>query len=247
MILLVDAGNTRLKWGAIDPVHPERLEHVGSAPTDALDAWPAIVAAIGPRRVLASNVAGAAIGRRIEAAAAGAGVAAVEWVRSSAARCGVRNAYDAPERLGSDRFVALIGAWTRFRRAALVVNCGTATTLDVLDADGRFAGGAILPGLELMKRSLASNTAQLALLEGRHAATPRNTADAIETGCLEAQAGAIERMYRRAAPGAVCVVSGGAGERIVPLLDLPVEMVPNLTLEGLAAVAAGSPGAADAR
>src|SRR5437899_12704171 len=102
------------------------------------------------------------------------------------------------------------------RGPCFVVTAGTATTVDVLRGDGSFVGGVILPGLELMKRSLARNTAGLSLARGRFSAEPRNTADAIETGCLLAQAGAIERAFATMEHGAACVLAGGAG-RLVAL------------------------------
>jgi type III pantothenate kinase len=118
-----------------------------------------------------------------------------------------------------------------------VVTAGTATTVDVLRGDGRFVGGVILPGLELMKRSLARDTAGLPLAKGRFAGEPRNTADAIETGCLLAQAGAIERAFATMEPGAACVLAGGSARRIARHLSIPVRLVDNLVLEGLVRIA----------
>lgn len=254
MIVLVDAGNTRLKWGALAalpsasgqrssfaPSLAPSFDSVGALSRESIGEFPDAMRRLAPRRMVASNVAGAAVRAAIEAAAAGAG-ATLQWVNSEAQRCGVRNGYADPTRLGTDRWVALIGARHRFPAAVLVVNCGTATTCDLLQADGVFVGGAILPGLELMKRALAGNTAQLPLEDGRHENTPKRTVDAIETGCLEAQAGAIERMHARLDPSAPCVMSGGAAERIAPLLTrFAVQIVPHLTLEGIAAVAADTP------
>ena len=118
-----------------------------------------------------------------------------------------------------------------------MVTAGTATTADVLKGDGTFAGGAILPGLDLMKRSLAHHTAGLPLTRGRFSIQPRNTADAIETGCLLAQAGAIERMFAAMEPGAACLLAGGAAGRIARHLSIPAQLVDNLVLEGLVRIA----------
>jgi type III pantothenate kinase len=122
-----------------------------------------------------------------------------------------------------------------------VVTAGTATTADVLRSDGTFVGGAILPGLELMKRSLAHDTAGLPLAKGRFSMRPRNTADAIETGCLLAQAAAIERLFATMEPGAACVLAGGAASRIAPHLGIRVRLVDNLVLEGLVRIAEEAP------
>ena len=128
-----------------------------------------------------------------------------------------------------------------FHGPCLVVAAGTATTADVLRGDGTFLGGVILPGLDLMKRSLAENTADLPLARGRFSEAPRNTADAIESGCLLAQAGAIERAFRAMEPGAACVLGGGAAARIASHLSIPVRLVDNLVLEGLVRIANDSP------
>ena len=127
------------------------------------------------------------------------------------------------------------------RGPCLVVAAGTATTADILRSDGTFAGGVILPGFDLMKRSLAHNTAGLPLAKGRFSNPPRSTADAIETGCLLAQAGAVERAFAATDPGAVCLLAGGAAERIAPHLSIPVRLVDNLVLEGLVQIAKESP------
>jgi type III pantothenate kinase len=123
-----------------------------------------------------------------------------------------------------------------------VVMAGTATTIDVLDAAGHFRGGLILPGLDLMRKSLARNTAGLPEARGAYRDLPTNTDDAIVSGALHATLGAIERMAEqvcRPASADFCVLlSGGAADMLAPHLDLPLQRVDNLVLEGLARVAA---------
>ena len=172
--------------------------------------------------------------------ATGARIATVEELRAlcEQAQCGVRNLYDNPAQLGADRWAALIGARTLHAGACLVVCAGTATTVDVLDDEGNFQGGLILPGVALMVRALAGNTAQLPLAEGKFAGLPRNTADAIVSGCLHAQAGAIERMFEQvvAYAEATCLVGGGAAAQLCDLLRIPTRQVDTLVLEGLARI-----------
>ncbi len=233
MDLLLDVGNTRLKWGLHDAAgwHGQ-----GALPLAAVDGLADVLAGGAPvRRVLGANVAGAAVGARLDTLLADRGLAA-GWIGAPREGFGVRNTYLDPSRLGADRWAALVGARALHGRAALVVTSGTATTADVLDGDGVFQGGVILPGLELMRRSLASDTAQLTFADGRFEATPRRTADAIATGCLHAQLGAIERMFRliAAEDGALCLLNGGAAASLAPLLECPLRVVPNLVLEGLA-------------
>ena len=159
----------------------------------------------------------------------------------AAAAGGVVNLYKEPARLGVDRWCALIGARSLVSGPCLVVMAGTATTIDTLDGEGRFCGGLILPGLELMRRSLARDTAALPLAAGRHAPWPRCTDDAITSGCLEAQAGAIERAFARLPGNASCLLSGGAAGAIAEHLGVPHRQVGNLVLDGLLELAGESP------
>jgi type III pantothenate kinase len=117
---------------------------------------------------------------------------------------------------------------------------GTATTVDTIDGDGRFLGGLILPGLDLMRRSLAQDTAALPLAAGKYSVHPRCTDDAITSGCIEAQVGAIVRAVARLGNGATCLLSGGAAGVIGEHLGVPHRQVANLVLEGLLQLAEAS-------
>lgn len=139
--------------------------------------------------------------------------------------------------MGVDRWCALIGARSLSAGHCVAVMAGTATTIDSLDGAGNFLGGLILPGLDLMRRALARDTATLPLATGKYAAWPRATDDAITSGCLEAQVGAIERAVARLGD-AVCLLSGGAAAAIGEHLDVPHRRVDNLVLEGLLRLAA---------
>lgn len=231
MILCLDSGNSRLKWGIHDG---QRWLGQGAANHDDGTALPLLVQRWPqPRQILLANVAGAAAAARI-AAGLGAWAPLLREVRSAARGAGVTNLYRYPERLGVDRWCALIGARALSSAPCLVVMAGTATTIDTLDGDGNFRGGLILPGSELMRRALARDTAGLLLADGHWAAEPRCTEDAIVSGVLEAQAGAVERAFARlAAPAATCLVSGGNAGTLLPLLAIPCREVPNLPLEGL--------------
>ncbi|WP_454724007.1 MULTISPECIES: type III pantothenate kinase [Cupriavidus] len=223
--LLVDIGNTRLKWAwcapdasAADAADaagaaagrplPTPWQHAGAAAHGELAAllpqWGALRDAAGARpRVWVSNVAGAAVAASLQAAldtVFGAGTD-LTWVRSAPRFGGLVNGYRDPGQLGVDRWTGSIGA-RRYRPqgALLIVTAGTATTLDVVSAQDRFEGGLILPGLDLMLGALARNTAQLPALDAGDAGPPApwadNTRDAIAAGCLAAQAGAVERTWR---------------------------------------------------
>jgi type III pantothenate kinase len=164
----------------------------------------------------------------------------VEWFASSSERAGLSNGYRNPAQLGTDRFAAAIGARTLEPGKALVVaTCGTATTIDAISADGRFIGGMILPGLGLMAGSLARGTAQLPQVGPGSAPPPLfadNTQDAIVSGCIAAQAGAIERAVEAHGAGA-CILSGGAAPYIAPALKVGHRLADNIVLIGLHAAA----------
>jgi type III pantothenate kinase len=244
MLLLVDAGNTRVKWALVDTrVELGDWAAFGALFHKDLDGLGAAWKELAITRVLVSNVAGTAMRERIERAllqAAGMKPLPVEWFASSAERAGVRNAYRQPAQLGCDRFASAVAAHALFPDSALIIaTCGTATTVDAVTPDGVFQGGMILPGLGLMATSLARNTAQLPQV-GETVSVPRifadNTDDAIISGCIAAQTGAIERavaaLAREHSP-VHCVLSGGAGPMIAPHLSIAAETVDNLVLIGL--------------
>jgi type III pantothenate kinase len=245
-VLAIDCGNTRIKYTVAD----KGLGKVESMPlhesVPALAArWRAVLQPHGqPDSIVISNVAGDIVAGAL-AESLGVFGAQPHWVRSVPRQCGVVNRYDEPGKLGSDRWAAAIGAWNLEREACLVVNAGTATTVDALSQQGEFLGGLILPGLSMMRESLARGTADLPLVVAAGVEKkprnmvefPRNTADAIWNGCLAAQAGAIERMWRRLPESATCLLSGGAAQDLYPALNMPCLVVDNLVLEGLVHIA----------
>jgi type III pantothenate kinase len=241
MILCIDAGNSRVKWGWHDGKEWTSIATVSliefAASSDHVN--PFSVTHEAPERIVISNVAGDGA-HQLLVNWTSIFDAEPLWLRAEKERCGVVNGYERPEMLGPDRWAALIAARNLHSGASLVVNAGTATTVDMLDAGGLFRGGAILPGVELMRFVLHEHTGRLPMQEGIYAEAPRNTLDAIETGCRHAQAGAIERMYRsfREIDGApLCILAGGAGRPLMDQLTVPRRYVENLVLEGLARIA----------
>jgi type III pantothenate kinase len=245
-ILAIDSGNTRIKWGLMQQSGGAgTFTRLGALTHDESGGLRAVFASLpAPQRIAVANVAGVGPARVIEEACAPFGLPLI-WAKPAAEQCGVVSRY-ASDQLGADRWAALIGAWHRQQGACLVVGAGTATTADLLCARGEFRGGIIFPGLALMKRSLAENTARLPFAEGVWAEEPRNTADAIESGVLNAQAGAIERMHAQLARteggGAMCLLSGGAAARIAERLSVPHRLADHLVLDGLARIALDTQG-----
>ncbi|MBI1966121.1 MAG: type III pantothenate kinase [Betaproteobacteria bacterium] len=237
-ILAIDAGNSRVKWGLAEDGAWLRQSWVPTIEADSLGAaWERLPA---PQAVIATNVAGDQVERSLTAAARRLH-RRIRFVRGAASQCGVRSSYDDPGQLGADRWAALIGAWHLYRGPCVVVGAGTTMTVDALAGDGVFLGGMIVPGADLMRESLARGTAGLKAGPGQFSFFPARTADAIESGAVNALAGAVERMQRylreagQAAP--LIVLSGGAVARLAPQLNGGVEVVDNLVLEGLVRIA----------
>jgi len=245
--LAIDIGNTRLKWAVYASPQPGAvlLAH-GAVFLENIDQlaeaeWQDLAP---PHSMLGCNVAGDAVRRRVEEQLELWDLEP-RWVVSSAHAGGVTNGYDYPGRLGADRFVALIGARSHVLQrgdgcAALVVMVGTAVTVDALDADGHFLGGLILPGHGIMLRALEGGTAGLRVPTGEVREFPTNTSDALTSGGTYAITGAIERMHRHLAKRAGHVprtfMTGGAGWKVAPTLELEHELVESLIFDGMLAL-----------
>ena len=245
MILAIDAGNSRVKWGWHDGKGWTSVATVSlvefAAASDHVN--PFSVTHADPQRIIISNVAGDGAHHLLVNWTSIFDAEPI-WLRAEAKRCGVTNQYERPEQLGPDRWAALIAARAVHNGPCLVVNSGTATTVDMLTADGVFRGGAILPGVELMRFVLHEHTGRLPIQEGGYRDAPRNTMDAIETGCRHAQAGAVERMYRvfrELELNPLCIVAGGAGRVLVDQLSMPRRYIENLVLDGLVHIARTEP------
>jgi type III pantothenate kinase len=245
--LAIDIGNTRLKWAHYASPQPgARLLAHGAVFLETIDRladteWKSLPP---PSSMLGCVVAGEGVRREVEEQLEQLAHWQVEprWVVSTAQAAGVTNGYDHPNRLGTDRWVALIGAWQRVRaagapRPALVVMVGTAVTVDALDETGRFIGGMILPGFGLMLRALEMGTAGLKAPTGEVVDFPTNTSDALMSGGAHAMAGAIERMAHklreRTGREPVFVMTGGAAVKLAPIVRLPFETVDTLIFDGL--------------
>lgn len=233
--LLVDAGNTRIKWAV-----SEAGNWVSQGHGDYVD-WTGLRQILsGVTRCHVASVASAARTAELASVLAEAGVAVI-WLRAEARYGDVLNGYAEPHQLGVDRWMGLIAARARARDAVLVASAGTALTVDALAADGRFLGGVIVPGLQLMRQALHSGTAGVEPAGGRVLPFPVSTADAVESGLVAALAGTIRQQHARLAEatGQVphCILTGGDAGVLAPWLGMAVEIVPALVLEGVACVA----------
>ena len=235
MKLLIDAGNTRIKWALLAG---EEWLHLAAVPSDQAHTLGARVAHLpAVNEVWVSNVAGADVARYIRSACTARGWQA-QFISAQKQQCGVSNGYQLSEQLGSDRWAALIAAWHRIGKPTLVVNCGTATTIDALSDNGEFLGGLILPGIALMQSSVVATAARLQQSTGKYAAFPVNTADALWSGALQATCGAIQRQHELLGDAhAPVLLGGGAARPLLELIKLPVYPVEDLVLQGLKLIA----------
>jgi type III pantothenate kinase len=243
--LAIDVGNTRLKWAQYASGQPsatllahgavflETIDHLSEAHWQHLTPVPTII--------LGCVVAGEGVKRRVQEQLE---LWPVEpcWVVPTEKSAGVSNGYDHPNRLGADRWVALIGAWHHVLaqgrpQPVLLVMVGTAVTVDALDAHGKFLGGFILPGFGVMQRALEMSTAGLKVPTGDVVDFPTNTSDALMSGGASAMIGAVERLYKKLhqKTGSIprLILSGGAAPKLAAITDLSFETIDKLIFEGL--------------
>lgn len=245
--LLVDIGNTRVKWASLRGAKLSRMRALahggGRAALDSLvRAAPADV-----DQVLAVCVAGVRLERALASAVRRRFKLPVSFVRSARRAGGVRNGYRDTWRLGADRWVGAIAARSLAKsRAALVVNVGTALTIDLVDAQGRHHGGAIAPGPDTMIASLLSGTHGIRRRAGGAAAGRRglfasNTAQALAAGASYSAAALIDRAAvearRRLGSAPALLLTGGGARGLRPYIKTPLRGVPELVLRGLAVLA----------
>lgn len=214
MLLTIDAGNTRTKWALFNQAG--KVSDQSACLNSEFEAVQLSTQLGTVNHIIVSNVAGALHAALLAQKLAPFNLP-VQWVRASTKACNVVNHYASPEALGSDRWAALIAAWHLQQASCVVVNAGTAVTIDALlkrevshqghdeliydEFIGEFIGGLILPGLNLMQQSLGQATAQLPKVVFGAAALDidadifaKNTNDAIYAGAMHAICGTIVRM-----------------------------------------------------
>ncbi len=248
MKLLVDIGNTRIKWateinsvlglqGAFQYRYTELSElfdeHWKSAPL--------------PEQVLVSCVAGEDVRDALTGWVAETWNVKTRTAKVERCACGVTNGYHDIEQLGVDRWLAVIAAWNRFKSPLCVADCGTAITIDGINSDGQHQGGLIIPGLAMMQGALnretcgieVENTNGIALEFGR------DTQTGISNGCSFAAVALIDRvvkkMHAEMGDELTYVITGGAAQQFSPFLANNFLIEPQLVLYGLSRLFRGQP------
>lgn len=239
MKLLLDVGNSRLKWTQAEAdglSGTAAIEHAGD-PAAAVHALPAMQ----PAAIWVANVTGAALGEPLAAALERRFNVQPRFAAVEAQRAGLRVAYAEPQRLGVDRWLALLAAWTQARAAVCVASAGTALTFDAVDGEGRHLGGIIAPGLIAMQQAVLGTTrfAAAGPDAAYSAGLGADTEACVRQGALHAGAGALDRLAAQYGEGASLLLTGGDAERLLPHLAPGWSLRPNLVLEGLLVLASG--------
>jgi type III pantothenate kinase len=247
MILVIDVGNTRLKcaW----------LTSTGLSDQQAIvhrDAKPALWTAAlfdgsqRPDRILVSNVAGETMAKNLSKLAKKTYGVKIEFITASRQFHELTNGYADPGLLGADRWLAVIGAWTKARSALCVVDAGTAVKVDSVDANGQHLGGLIVPGIHMMREALLKRTSDIA--RAAEQSTPsmagvlaNNTIGAVSRGAVFALAGMADRaaeiIEQHTGVKPQLFITGGDAGMITGTMRARGEIVPDLVLQGLAVIA----------
>jgi type III pantothenate kinase len=247
MFLLIDAGNTRLKWAWLKGSRLSELQaavHRGARRGEWMAALfdPAQQAS----RVLICNVAGAAMAKLLTESSRRKFGLKPEFVTASRRFQQLTNGYAQPKLLGADRWLAVVGAWSRVRSALCVIDAGTAVKADGVDANGRHLGGLIVPGIHLMRDALLKKTSDIARAarsstQSTKGILANNTIAAVSRGAEFALAGFADHtadvLERSFGVRPKLFITGGDAEIVAANMRRHGEVVPDLVLQGLAAVA----------
>lgn len=248
MNLLVDIGNSRIKWALQDGQDLSTRAPLLRANKPFKDiARPAWKELESPDRVLVSNVAGVDYAKAVRTWVKRRWKVAPEFVYATRQLCGVTNAYKEPERLGADRWATLLAVHDAYRGAAVVVDCGTAITADAISSDGRHLGGLIAPGIDLMIGSLTGRAPGIQLTQDDDREITllgSSTAAGVDGGVLYAAVSLVDRLCAdlrvELGKSTRLIMTGGDAERISALLSSQPVIEPDLVLKGLAVVARSS-------
>jgi type III pantothenate kinase len=245
-MMLLDIGNTSMKWAVENNGQFTCRGHLLRRNRDfaglANAAWGHLPV---PDGIAVANVAGPALEREIDDWVTAHWQLSPCHVRVSVAAAGVVNAYSEPGKLGVDRWAALVAARHATPGPACIIDCGTAITIDALDADGRHLGGMIAPGLEMMKQALAVNTSAIDALPG--AGDPdvtllaKGTEEAINNGVTYMASAMIDRvvadLVAELGEQTETLITGGDAGRLLPLLGWNPRHDPDIVLKGVAILA----------
>jgi type III pantothenate kinase len=238
MKLYVDIGNSAVKWATEVELHAGRQHQAESdnLPAAIEDAWLRLER---PEAVYIASVRYQDIDSKLLTWIQQKWQLTAKFAQTRQREHGVTNGYQQPDQLGVDRWLALIAAHALSPLPKIVVDCGSATTIDAMDGTGQHIGGIILPGLRIFADCLRQNTdipsCDVGEFKGYFAT---DTASGILTGTVVAQSAAVEKLYqmlqeRENMDHIQCYVTGGDAGKLTHHLNLPHQVVPGLVLNGL--------------
>jgi type III pantothenate kinase len=245
--VVADVGNSRIKWGCC---REDRVAETISLPPDDPQTWQQqrgvwhlaadaswVLAGVHPERLRRLAAWLGQLGHPVK-------------ILDSSRQLPLRVLLEQPDHVGIDRLLNAVAASRRVPRgvAAVLIDAGSAITVDWLDEAGAFAGGAIVPGLRLMAQALHDYTALLPLVELRYPPPPlpgTSTVMAVEAGVFWAAVGAIQalttQLTARASGAARVFLTGGDGPLLAKALNRDIDLWPNMTLEGIRIAAETTP------
>jgi len=249
--LLIDAGNSRIKWATVGDGKLRAAQGLDWSPRTLPRVARRIAAAASAaavEAVLVSSVAGATVASALRRAMRAAGAPAPRFVHSPRRAAGVSNGYRVPQRLGVDRWLCLVAARDQYPVSPVcVIGIGTAMTVDLLDGHGRHRGGAIAPGPQLMVSALLAHTALIRARAAQGSMPTRqrlfatDTRAAIAGGSLHACAALIPHALlegrRLLGVRPRLLLTGGAANAVRRAAGLRVRVADDLVLRGLAVLA----------
>ena len=232
MILDIDIGNSYAKWRLTDGAV---VYQSGSQATQSISDGLELPSGVSISRVRLSSVASDSLQGDLVAQMKSQFNAEVTAAKVSSSTAGVICGYDDPSSLGIDRWLAMVASYSRYQASVLVVDAGSAMTLDLVSAEGRHIGGYILPGLTLMRDALWGGTDRVKVDADATSCgidPAQDTAAAVNRGSLLASIAVIEKLLVQYQSN--LVVTGGDAKQLLPYLKGKVDYQPNLVLDGLA-------------
>ena len=242
-MLTIDIGNTRIKWAVWEGgqlVLDGDCEHKSVFTLELFESCIPVSEVIN--KICVANVAGESVVPALEQWAASRAIEDVVFLKVEKECCGVTIAYSEASSYGVDRWAALLGAKSIYKKDVCIIDIGTAVTVDFMNKEGQHHGGVIMPGLEIMQAALLENTAQISIdikdCDENPMWLASNTVDAVHSGTVQLLRAGLQSVCEQAiaqyGDSVAIILTGGMAGKILPLLrSSQIIHHPNLVLQGL--------------
>jgi len=240
-MLLIDVGNSRIKWAVWKNNQMMDYSVFVYCEDNLQQLLLQNLEAVPKQKVFVCSVASSQVNQIITKWIKSCWQINVEFVEAQRQQLGVVNAYHKANALGVDRWLGILAAYQRYKKAVCVIDCGTAVTLDVVDETGQHLGGLIMPGMRMMQQSLLMGTQRIDSVQGEVSMLANNTEDAVMGGCRHLLESGLQGLYKKyceqLGTDLLCVVTGGDGENVAKAMDINCHYEEDLILYGLQLVA----------